>query len=248
MNLRPVTVPCAALLLLTVLSGGCVGIVPVSTRTQTSANEQVKGKVKANFIAPGQSTRADVLTNLRQVDAGVLSDHFFVARWSSSNKAGWLLLCGYIDCMGGGSRLWKTSNAVVEFNQQNTVTQYAILNDSQLIDRLSLLAQREEPVAFNPPTEVQVEHVLSVAGVLPATLVLSTDDFELQESGKEARSFRIRRRAVARVRMAGWGIAEFPKAAIRIDFSEKTRVGKSMTATLSVADLFVLLKFVNQHT
>jgi hypothetical protein len=229
------------------LLSSCAGVVPMSTHTQTSSNQEIKQKIKTNFVVPGQTTKADVLANLKLVDTGVESDTFFLARWSSSNTGGWLFLCGYIDCVGGTSRLWKTTNALVEFDDHNLVTRYAVFSDGSLVAKLSPLAAQEKIVSFDVPREIQVEHISHVNEERYATLILASDTFEVRESGKKASNFQINRAAVTGVRVGRYGSGQFPRTVARINFREKTKTGNSLLVRLSVPDLFLLLEFCNQH-
>jgi len=235
------------------LLSSCAGVTPLPTRTKTPTNVELKQKVSAKFIVPGQTTKSDVLANLRSVDAGMDNDQFFLARWSSSNKGGWLFLCGYTDCMGGASRFWKTANALVEFDDQDLVTRYAVFGDGSLISKLSPVAAQQKAVSFEPAQEIHVEHLKGVWN--SATLVLGKDTFALRESvthrglrhsSTSTLDFQISRAAVANV---GTGLGgSFPNVHVQIHFSEKTKVGKLMNVQMSVPDLFLLLEFLNPHS
>ena len=238
----------AAGLLLT----SCAGITPLPTRTKTPTNEELRQKVSANFIVAGQTTKADVLANLKSVDVGMENSQFFLARWSSSNKGGWLILCGYTDCVGGASRFWRTANALVEFDDNDLVARYAVFGDGSLIAKLSPLVARQRGMSFDPPHEIQVEHLKGVWN--PATLVLGKDTFALRESvihrglrhsSTSTLDFQINRAAVANVRTGIGSI--FPRVHVQIHFNEKTKVGEMMNIQMSVPDLFLLLEFLNQR-
>jgi hypothetical protein len=138
------------------LLSGCAGVVSLSSRTKTPAHQEINQKVSAKFIVAGQTTKADVLANLKPVDAGVESDRFFLGRWSTSNKGGWIFLRGYSSCAGGSSRPWKNTNALVEFDDHDVVARYAVFGDGSVVARLSALAAQEKPVGFDPPRELQV--------------------------------------------------------------------------------------------
>ena len=235
------------------LLSSCAGITPLPTRTKTPEYGELKQKVSANFIVPGQTTRADVVTNLKSVDAGMENNQFFLARWSSSNKGGWLFLCGYTNCVGGASRLWKTANALVEFDDADLVVRSAVFGDGSLVAKLSPLAAQHEAISFDPPQEIHVDH-LKAAVWNPATLVLGKDTLALRESvfhqglrhsSTSTLDFQINRTAVENVRTGLGSI--FPAVHVRIHFSEKTKVGRLMNVQMSVSDLFLLLEFLNQH-
>jgi len=222
------------------------------TRTKTPASEEIKQKVSAKFIVPGQTTKADVLANLESVYAGVENDRFFLARWSSSNKGGWLFLCGYTDCMGGASRFWKTTNALVEFDDKEVVTRYAVFSDRSLVAKLSPLAANETDVSFDPPHQIGVDHLKG--DWTHATLVLGKDTFALQESithrgghhsSASMLDFEINRAAIESVRVGLGGF--FPDVHVQIHFREKTKTGTIMNVRMSVQDLFLFLEFLNRN-
>jgi len=242
----------AACIVAGLLLSGCAGVTPMPTRTKTPANEEIKQKVSANFIVAGQTTKSDVSANLKSVDAGLESDQYFLARWSSSNKGGWIFLCGYISCAGGASRLWKSANALVEFDNRDVVARYNIFGDGSLITKLSPLVGHQKPVSFDPPRVIQVKYIAN--GVNPATLFLGEDTIEVRESvahvgfihsSTSTVDFQAKRTAVADVQM---GIGDvFPNVPVQIRFREKTKVGKVMNAQMGVPDLFLLLEYLNQH-
>jgi len=235
------------------LLSGCAGITPLPTHTKTPTNEELKQKVSAKFILPGQTTKADVLTNLQSFDAGIDNNQFFLARWSSSNKGGWIFLCGYYSCVGDASRLWKTTNALVEFDDQDLVTRYAVFGDGSLVSKLSpLAAQEKAAVSFDPPREVRIEHLKGAWN--PATLVLGKDTFALRESvvhrglrhsSTSTLDFQINRAAVENVQIGLAGA--FPEVHAQIHFREKTKTGEMMSVQMSVSDLFLVLEFLSQN-
>ena len=182
------------------LLSGCAGVVPLPTHTETPAQVQIKEKVTAKFVVPGQTTKGEVLAKLSSVDSGISDDQFFLARWSSSNKVGFALLCGYISCMGGGSRLWKTSNALLEFDDHNLVKRYSVFGDNALVTKLSPLAAQEQNMKFDDLREIQAEDI-GHYNVIPATIILVRNTFELRESRKDdGRSYQIERNMVRRIR------------------------------------------------
>ncbi len=243
---------CVACVAAGLFLSSCAGITPLPTRTRTPESGELKQKVSAKFIVEGQTTKADVLTNLKPVDAGMDNDQFFLARWSSSNKGGWLFLCGYNDCTGGASRFWKTANALVEFDDKEVVARYAVFGDGSLIPKLLPLAAQQKAVTFDPPREIQVQHLKGIWN--PATVVLGKDTFALRESithrglrrtSTSTLDFEIKRAAVENVRVGLGGT--FPEVHARIHFSEETKAGRMMNVQISVPDLFLLLEFMSQH-
>jgi len=223
---------------------GCAGVVPLPARTQTPANQQLKEKVSANFIVPGQTTRSDVLAKLQPLAAGLEGDRFFMARWSSSNKGGWVFLCGYINCVGGGSRFWSTTNALVEFDDGERVAHFEVFGESALIARLSSLASREKPESFDPPREIDAETGAGYRTALPSTLVLSRDALEVRQTGKGALDFHISRRPITKITPVG--PVPFPQIGATLHFAEKTKAGKSLSLTLDVPKLWIILEFLQQ--
>lgn len=126
----------------------CFPVVRVSSRClltpKLRLRVQIKQKVGASFVIPGQTTKEEVLAKLQPVNSGINGVRLFLARCSSSNKGGFALLCGYISCLGGGSRLWKTSNALLEFDEHDLLQRYSVFGDNILVTKLSPLRAKTQ--------------------------------------------------------------------------------------------------------
>jgi hypothetical protein len=231
---------------------GCAGVVPMTTVTKTPANQEIKQKVSADFIVVGQTTKADLLAKLKPMDAGIESDRFFLARWSTSNMGAFYALCGYLSCAAvGAQRLWKTANVLLEFDSLDFVIRFQAFKDSSLVDRLAPLAAHENPVSFDVPREIQI---IDNSNGNTGTLLLGTDTLEVQEtmfhpgflhSHTSTVDVQIDRAKI--IRLQNGANRPFPKIAVLVRLSEKTKLGKVLNVQMSVPDMFLLLEYCEQR-
>jgi hypothetical protein len=231
-----------------VLCIGCIaGVVPLPTRTRGITGEEGKQRVHADSIRAQQASRAEVTEKLAWANAGLESDRFFLARWSKSNWGTFAALCGYISCIGaGGERHWAINNALVEFDDQGLVKQFAIFGDSSLAKELSLVAASEKASDFSEPRKIWVDHYWQ-ASFHSAAIILSRGTFEVQESGKKPHNFRIPATKVVRLGPQTVSHDEDLQHTHQvIYFADKTEAGAKMSVRISVPDLLLLLKFVAQ--
>jgi hypothetical protein len=171
-----------ALFLCLTLSG-CIGATPLPKRTRTATGTEVK-TVDMGFIHPGQTTRIEVQDKLRVIDTGLPGDRFFVGRWSSSTWGGWIILAGMCcEAVGGGGRVWKTGNLLVEFDNTGFVKRVDLFDDRKIIGHLTAVAENS-PLQLDPPIELQVMYLKNTS-VVPAKIMLSAASFDLQELGNQ---------------------------------------------------------------
>src|SRR5690348_11924825 len=122
------------------LLSGCAGVVPLPTHTETPPHGTDQTESRRKF----RNSKEEVLAKLQPVNSGINGVRLFLARCSSSNKGGFALLCGYISCLGGGSRLWKTSNALLEFDEHDLLQRYSVFGDNILVTKLSPLRAKTQ--------------------------------------------------------------------------------------------------------
>lgn len=167
-----------ALLLCAILSG-CIGATPLPKRTRTATGTEVK-TVDTSFIHPGQTTRAEVQEKLKVIDTGIPGDRYFLGRWSSSTWGGWIVLAGMCcEAVGGGGRVWKTGNLLVEFDDAGVVKRSEPFDDRKAVRMLTPVAE-SAPLQLDPPLVLQVQYLKNAAAV-PAKIVLSAATFDLEE-------------------------------------------------------------------
>ena len=250
-SIRAGALACLALIVVC-LCAGCAGIVPLAAHVRTPEDTEIAGKVDRKFIAPGTTTRAEVLEHLQDEEAGVEGDRYFLARWQSSRAGGWYFLCGSSTCLGNAGRIWATTNALVEFDDRQIVTRYAMFGDMDIVARLGAMAAQEKPRSFDPPQQIQADHVEDDGHTI--TLTLANDMLSAHElvfhhglgrTTTKDRDFAIPRAAVQSVRFRPG--AEFPSVLVNVRFREKTAIGRAMTVRLNAAELFALLEFVDQR-
>ena len=168
-----------AMLLCVVLSG-CIGATPLPKRTRTPEGTEVKN-IDMSFIHPGQTTRAEVREKLRLIDTGYKGDRFFLGRWSSSTWGGWIVLAGMCcEAIGGGGRVWKTGNLLVEFDEAGIVKRAEPFDDRKAIQILKSVAENT-PLELAPPLELRVKYWKNSAVPVPAKIVLSATSLDFEE-------------------------------------------------------------------
>lgn len=161
----------------------CIGATPLPKRTRTPEGTEVKN-VDLTFIHPGQTTRDEVREKLKLIDTGYRGDHFFLGRWSSSTWGGWIIAAGMCcDAAGGGGRVWKSGNLLVEFDDAGIVKRSERFDDTKAIRVLAAVAENS-PLQLTAPLELSVQYWNTVnAGRVPAKIVLSPSSFDFEELG-----------------------------------------------------------------
>lgn len=172
---------------------GCIGATPLPKRTRTAEGAEVKN-VDVSFIHPGQTSRAEVRDKLKLIDTGYKGDRFFLGRWSSSTWGGWIVLAGMCcEAIGGGGRVWKSGNLLVEFDDAGTVTRSEPFSDTKAIQILGPVAE-STPLGLTEPLELQVEYwKVPNAPPVPARVLLSANSLDLEElgNGKKKQKFSV---------------------------------------------------------
>jgi hypothetical protein len=168
-----------ALVLCAILSG-CIGATPLPRRTRTATGAEVKS-VDLTFIHPGQTTRDEVREKLKIIDTGYAGDRYFLGRWSSSSWGGWMIGAGMCcEAIGGGGRVWKTGNLLVEFDDAGIVKRSESFDDRKAARLLDPVAANT-PLRLAEPLELTVKYWKQNVAQVPAKLVLSATSLDLEE-------------------------------------------------------------------
>jgi hypothetical protein len=181
--------------------GGCIGATPLPKRTRTPEGTEVKN-VDVAFIHPGQTTRAEVKEKLKLIDTGYSGDRFFLGRWSSSTWGGWVVVVGADPGgLGGGGRVWKSGNLLVEFDEAGVVKRSEPFDDAKAIRVLGPVAENT-PLQLTAPLELPVKYwKVPNAQPVPAKIVLSAGSLDFEELGeqKKKHKFSLAAKDVVRV-------------------------------------------------
>ncbi|HEV2299368.1 MAG TPA: hypothetical protein VGR72_12725 [Candidatus Acidoferrales bacterium] len=149
----------------------CV-VIPVRAPESTKNTLGTKVQLDFSFLKAGTTTRSDVAKNLGAIDTGV-NERFFWGRWQSSK---WFVVAGTIGA-GGGDRVWKVHNILIQFDSNDVVSDWAIIGDNNLDQRLDLL---DEPSNFTLelPRALPVNPISHAASQLYSTLFLKEDSIK----------------------------------------------------------------------
>lgn len=232
---------------------GCIGATPLPKKTRTATGTEVK-TVDVAFIHPGQTTRAEVQDKLKVIDTGLPGDRFFLGRWSSSTWGGWIIVAGMCcEAMGGGGRVWKTGNLLVEFDETGIVKRAEPFSDRKIIDQLTPVAENT-PLELDPPPELSVMYVKNAA-VVPAKIVLSAASLSFEELGiqKKKYKFLLPAQDVLKVEMPYPAGNDPTYLAPRIRFARDLRGlggprGKYIGLQVSLPQLIMLMSYASRVT
>ena len=168
----------------------CIGATPLPKRTRTPEGTEVKS-VDLTFIHPGQTTRDEVRQKLKIIDTGYEGDHFFLGRWSSSTWGGWMVAVGIPPGgFGGGGRVWKSGNLLVEFDDAGVVKRSEPFDDRKSIRVLTPVAANT-PLHLTPPLELDLKFWETVGvGIVSAKIVLSPGRLDFEELGDRKNKYK----------------------------------------------------------
>ena len=127
-------------------------VVPVRVPESTKNTLGTQAQLDFSFLKTGTTTHEDVTKNLGAIDTGV-NERFFWGRWQSSK---WFVVAGMMGGGGGSDRVWKVHNILIEFDSNDMVSDWAILGDNALDERLDLLDQRND-VPLHLPRVLQAD-------------------------------------------------------------------------------------------
>ncbi|HXX02226.1 MAG TPA: hypothetical protein VEJ00_13500 [Candidatus Acidoferrales bacterium] len=159
---------------------GCIGATPLPKRTRTATGVEVK-TVDLTFIHPGQTTRDEVREKLKVIDTGYVGDRYFLGRWSSSTWGGWIIAAGMCcEAAGGGGRVWKTGNLLVEFDDAGLVKRAEAFNDRKVLQELTPVAENA-PLQLDPPVELRLKYWNGGTAPVAAKITLTPARLDVEE-------------------------------------------------------------------
>jgi len=99
----------------------------------------------------------------------------------------WVILAGMCcEAVGGGGRVWKSGNLLVEFDDAGLVKRTEPFDDKKSYLPLTLVAENS-PLQSELPMEIPVKYLKNNT-IVPATVVLSKDSLGIEEtSGNKKR-------------------------------------------------------------
>ena len=150
---------------------GCM-VIPVRAPESTKNTLGTKEQLDFSFLKGGATTHNDVTKNLGAIDTGV-NERFFWGRWQSSK---WFIVAGSIGG-GGGDRVWKVHNILIQFDSNDIVSDWAIIGDNELDKRLDLLDEHRN-FPLNLPRALQVDPMWHPTSQPHSTLSLKEESIE----------------------------------------------------------------------
>jgi hypothetical protein len=239
---------CASLL-------ACIGATPLPKRTLTPAGTEIKD-IDLSFIHPGQTTRAEVKEKLKLIDTGYQGDQFFLGRWSSSNWGGWIILVGLCcEAMGGGGRVWKSGNLLVEFDEAGILQRSEPFDDSKVLRRLAPVAAGT-PLLLGSPVELSVKYWGTGMAPVDAKIVLSASTFDFEELGdrKKRHKFSLPAQELTKVETPmAMRIPDPTYTTLRLRFARDLKKvggpgGKNLNLKLTLPQVVTLMSYASQAT
>jgi len=235
---------------------GCIGATPLPKRMRTPTGTEIKD-IDLSFIHLGQTTRAEVKEKLKLIDTGYQGDQFFLGRWSSSNWGGWIILVGMCcEAVGGGGRVWKSGNLLVEFDEAGVVKRSEPFSDSKVLQHLAPVAAGT-PLPMASPLEMAVKYWKgSNAQLFDAKLVLSASTFDFEELGdqKKRDKFSLPAQELSKVESpAALRIPDPTYTIQRLHFARDLRKvggprGKYLNLQLTLPQVVTLMSYASQVT
>ena len=160
------------LLSLTLFCSACI-VVPVRVPELNRNAVGVDEHLDFSFLKPGITRRSEVTKNLEAIDTRA-DEHFFWGRWLSSK---WYVGGGTIGA-GGGDRVWGTHNILIQFDQQDLVRQWEIVDGKSLDSQLDAL-NGQNATAVSIPVSLPARRSEQV----PGQLTLKSDSIEYSAGG-----------------------------------------------------------------
>lgn len=239
----------ALILLFCITLAGCIGATPLHRRTRSAQGVEQNFTLESTHV--GQTSRAEIESTLKPFDVGLQSSHFLIARWSVSTWGAWAFGCGNYNCGGTGGRIWNKRNLIVEFDNDNRVKILEEFPDSELVARLSRVAQADEALDLSNPVQLNVTYLNHG----PATITLTVDSFQFAEEGKNKKpyNFTIPRNKITSIGTSHIGITDETNVTEVIHFADAPKVAhrrssKRLTIQITIPDLVKLLKFMPPST
>ena len=149
-------------------------VIPVRVPELSRNAAGVDQHLDFGFLKAGITPRSEVTKKLEAIDTGT-NERFFWGRWQSSK---WYVGGGTMGG-GGGDRVWATRNVLVQFDPQDLVREWAIVDDKDLDSHLDALNGPCAPALSIPislPARLRFEQV-------SGQLLLKSDSIEYSATG-----------------------------------------------------------------
>lgn len=148
-------------------------VVPVRVPELSRNAAGVDQHLDFGFLKPGITLRSEVTQKLGAIDTGT-DERFFWGRWQSSK---WYVGGGTIGG-GGGDRVWATHNVLIQFDPQDLVREWVIVDGKNLdshLDALKGLSATALSIPISLPARRQFEQV-------SGQLLLKSDSIEYSDA------------------------------------------------------------------
>ena len=240
------------LLLLTAgcaLLAGCI-VVPVRTPKAVQGPTGRIKKLDMKFLAPGSTSRAEVLDKLGAINAAPGFDHFLWARWKQSTWAvAWAVSAGYGTGAGDINRLWGSENLLVVFDADGKVKEYRRVSEGHLTRELRALLKNEPPMAPTEEVIIAAEHRHFRTDFGDVKILLTPTAIQFREARKPAHSFDISPDAITSMDSAlhDNGKNKFMEVEQTIHFRSRTPVGNKVSLRMDTRDYLAMLRYMNQY-
>jgi hypothetical protein len=159
---------------LTLLFCSACIVVPVRVPELSRNAAGVDEHLDFAFLKAGITTRGEVTKNLEAIDTRA-DERFFWGRWQSSK---WYVGGGTIGA-GGGDRVWATHNILIQFDPQDLVREWVIIDSKTLDSHLDELNRQNAPALSIPISLPARRRFEQVSG----QLALKSDSIEYSSTG-----------------------------------------------------------------
>ena len=126
------------------LCSACI-VVPVRVPELSRNAAGLDEHIDFSFLKSGITKRGEVTKNLAAIDTRA-DERFFWGRWQSSK---WYVGGGTIGA-GGGDRVWATHNILIQFDPQDLVREWVIIDGKNLDSHLDVLNGQNAPALSIP--------------------------------------------------------------------------------------------------
>lgn len=236
----------ATLLVVLVLmaSTSCI-VVPMRVPTKTRGIAGAEQKTDLSFLAPGKTTREEVLEKLKGVDAGVPSERLFWGRWSTSSWGVFAGVGGYGGAAAGAEREWGAHNVFIVFDENGVVQSVRPTGDKEVVRTLVEVLKQVPPSDPEDAGPVDGSHV-HASGNRAMTIHLSAGQMDFREPSQPKHSATIPWTDVRRITdigLVGRPVGDDPNfVGVVVELGKKTAAGKALKLQVGPLDLFWLLE------
>lgn len=229
------------------LLAGCL-MVPVRTPKAIKGPEGSIKKLDMKFLAPGSTSRAEVLDKLGAVNAAPGYDRFLWARWKQSAWAVAWMVGSYGGGAAGANRMWGSENLLVSFDDDGKVKEYRRVSDGKLAAELRRVLKSESPLATDAMF-IHAEHRHHHTGFSGVEITLKPDVIHFREPGDSTHSFDVPPDALTSLDSAlhDTDVANVMDVEETLHFRTKTAVGNKISLRMHTEDFVNLLRYINKQ-